>query len=323
MANADCSSSYHEAIHTLRKSFDVNGISVNSEMIPTVMCLTLAEMMMPDSATAIAEHVKAAGLLFHVYGPDACKEGFIHKLFVGFRPLLTMQAIYQRQPVFLAIPAWIDTPFSIFDPSLMQQLLNEAVKLPSLLQQADKVIKSPGLNHAEVSQVLDLFINFALRLDNWETTLFVDGSLPYWPHGDAEDTPLPFWYLNITMANSFTHLWALRIICMKEMKQLATYLPPDSLRESLSARRLHLGLAENYLLMIVLARQIHLSMEFLLQDEMELFGPASTFFPLKVAYQTFKMGGVGYEVDIACIEGILDRLDRKGLLSARSFVVDW
>jgi hypothetical protein len=234
-----------------------------------------------------------------------------------------MQAIYQRQPVFLALPAWIDTPFSIFDPSLMQQLLNEAVKLPSLLQQADKVIKSPELNHAEVNQILDLFINFALRLDNWETTLFVDGSPPYWPHGHAEDTPLPFWYPNITMANAFTHLWALKIICMKEMKQLATYLPPDSLRESLSARRLHAGLAENDLLMIVLARQIHLSIEFLLQDEMELFGPASTFFPLKVAYQTFKMGGDGYKVDITCIESILDRLDRKGLLSARSFVVDW
>jgi hypothetical protein len=44
MANADCSSSYHEAIHTLRKSFGVNGISVKFEMIPTVMCLTLAEV---------------------------------------------------------------------------------------------------------------------------------------------------------------------------------------------------------------------------------------------------------------------------------------
>lgn len=44
--------------------------------------------MIPDSVAAIAEHIKAAGLLFQTYGPDACKEGFGHKLFAGFRPLL-------------------------------------------------------------------------------------------------------------------------------------------------------------------------------------------------------------------------------------------
>jgi len=233
-----------------------------------------------------------------------------------------MQAIQQRQPVFLALPAWIDTPFSIFDPSLMQQLLNEAVMLPSLLHQADSVIESPELSShpARIDQILDLFINFASRLDNWETTLCADGCPPYWPHGNAKDTPLPFWYPNITLANAFTHLWALKIICMAEMKRISTYLPRDSPKESLSPGRLHLSLAENDLLMVVLARQIHLSVDYLLQDEMELFGPSSTFFPLKVAYQTFKEDAVGHNVDIACIERILDRLDQKGLLSARSFV---
>lgn len=44
MANTDHSSTYHEAIHTLRKSFGVNGNSVKFELIPTVMCLALAEV---------------------------------------------------------------------------------------------------------------------------------------------------------------------------------------------------------------------------------------------------------------------------------------
>ncbi|KAJ6114600.1 hypothetical protein N7486_000378 [Penicillium sp. IBT 16267x] len=235
-----------------------------------------------------------------------------------------MQAIRQRQPVFLALPAWIDTPFSIFDPSLMQKLLNEAVVLPSLLHQADSLIENPERrsNAAHVDQLLGLFFEFASRLDNWETVLCVDSSPPYWPHGDAEGTPLPLWYPNITMANAFTHLWALQIVCMTEMKRLSTHLPRNSPRESLSPARLYLNLDENDFLMISLARQIYLSMDYLLQDEMELFGPASTFFPLKVAYQTFQEEGVGHKVDIAYIEGIVDRLDQKGLLSARSFVFD-
>jgi len=47
MANKDYSSTYHEAIHTLRKSFGVNGNSVKFELIPTVMCLALAEVSVP------------------------------------------------------------------------------------------------------------------------------------------------------------------------------------------------------------------------------------------------------------------------------------
>lgn len=44
MANKDYSNTYHEAIHTLRKSFGVDGNSVKFELIPTVMCLALAEV---------------------------------------------------------------------------------------------------------------------------------------------------------------------------------------------------------------------------------------------------------------------------------------
>lgn len=236
----------------------------------------------------------------------------------------TMQAIQQRQPVFLALPAWINIPFSIFDPSLMQQLLNQAVMLPSLLHEADTVIQSPELrcHPARINQILDLFISYASRLDDWESTLCADGCPPYWPHGNAKERPLPFWYPNITLANAFTYLWALKIICMAEIKRIATYLPPKLPKESLSPGQLHLSLAENGLLMIVLARQIYLSMDYLLQDEMELFGPSSTFFPLKVAYQIFKEDAIGNKVEIACIERIVDRLDQKGLLSARSFVFD-
>jgi hypothetical protein len=30
-------------------------------------------------------------------------------------------------------------------------------------------------------------------------------------------------------------------------------------------------------------------MEYVMQDEMRLYGPVSTFFPFKIAYETFKL----------------------------------
>ncbi|KAJ5917781.1 hypothetical protein N7454_010156 [Penicillium verhagenii] len=114
------------------------------------------------------------------------------------------------------------------------------------------------------------------------------------------------------MANVFTNLWALQIVCMLEMKRFANRIPQISESD--------LGLGEIDILVFALARQIYSSMDYLLQDEMELFGPASTFFPLRVAFQTFNVDQFGYKEDIACIETIVKRLHRKGLLSARAFV---
>lgn len=50
--------------------------------------------MIPDSAAAIAAHIKAAELLFQAFGPDACQDSFLHTLFVGFRPLLVCESYF-------------------------------------------------------------------------------------------------------------------------------------------------------------------------------------------------------------------------------------
>lgn len=54
--------------------------------------------MIPDSATAIAAHTKAVGLLFQKYSPELYKTGLFHRLFVGFRPLMVcgFSPIYSR-----------------------------------------------------------------------------------------------------------------------------------------------------------------------------------------------------------------------------------
>lgn len=62
-------------------------------------------------------------------------------------------------------------------------------------------------------------------------------------------------------------------------------------------------------------------MEYLLRDEMGLFGPASTYFPLQVAYETFLEDESKGKEGIAFVKGVVLRLVQKGLRSAPVLVL--
>ncbi|CAG8909831.1 unnamed protein product [Penicillium egyptiacum] len=323
------SQTYDVAIHTLRQSFGLKRRSLSIEQIPAIMCLTLVELMIPDSVAAILSHVQAVGMLLQAHGPSMCSSGLLHKLFVGFRPLLAFRS---RQPTFLASKPWIDTPFSHFCPSLMQSLFNEAVILPALLHQSDCVLGSPAQCHlSDINKIPGSFINVLIRLDEWEMELQKGDQPCYWRCGyvsqvesrTTDDTrSLPFWYPNVTMANVFTHLWAFRIVCLSELKRFKTHFPGSDQEQPVWTGQFDKNDDHIQDQLIVLAKNISLSMVYLLQDEMRLFGPASTIFPLQMAYQAYKSLGSRHQVDIAYLEGIIDQLDEKGLKSARALVFD-
>ncbi|KAJ5360191.1 hypothetical protein N7517_009382 [Penicillium concentricum] len=124
------------------------------------------------------------------------------------------------------------------------------------------------------------------------------------------------------MANTFTHLWAFRIVCLSELKRFITHFLDNEQGQPAWIGQLDMNYAEIQAQMMTCAKSISLSMVYLLQDEMRLFGPASTFFPLQMAHQTFKAQEFGQEVDLAYIEKIVDELDQKGLMSARALIFD-
>ncbi|CAG8306723.1 unnamed protein product [Penicillium nalgiovense] len=328
-SNMTRSQTYDMAIHTLRQSFGLNPRSLSTEQILAIMCLTLVELMIPDSVTALASHTQAVGMLLHAHGPHMCSLGLLHKLFVGFRPLL---AIRSRQPTFLASQPWIGTPFSHFRPSLMQSLLNEVVILPALLHQSDSVLGSLAQGHSsDINKIPRSFINVLIRLDEWEAVLQKGDQPCYWRCGyvspavestTSDDTHLPlFWYPNITMANSFTHLWAFRIICLSELRRYIAHFPGRD-QQPISTGHPFMNYDNIQAQMITFAKSISLSMVYLLQEEMRLFGPASTIFPLQMAYKIYKSHGSGQQAEIAYLEGIVDELHQKGLKSARALVFD-
>lgn len=300
---------------------------------------------MPSTSAALEAHLKGAGQLFQVYGPKACSSGILHTLFAGFRPLLVryfnhsnylevqanicqiFEAFQFRQPTYLASIAWTDVPFSIFSTSPMQSLLNKAAIIPSLMGQSDMLSdKAHKANFGfEVKNVFNRFIDALIDLERWEMDHCQEADRwCYWPSNISvcPDTELsifygkPLWYTNVTMANVYTNLWAFQIICFSELERLAAHLPSCLIAQDIPlSNPLKLRYAQTYKL--ALAKQICLSMEYLLRDEMGLFGPASTYFPLQVAYETFLEGEATMQKEgISFVEGVVLRLVQKGLRSA-------
>ncbi|PCH01806.1 Hypothetical protein PENO1_041210 [Penicillium occitanis (nom. inval.)] len=329
--NVESFQSYELALRSLRKSVAVDR-RYDTELLASIMCLSLVELMMPSTSLALEAHLKGAGQLFQAYGPEACSIGMLHTLFVGFRPLLIFEAFQLRQPTFLASPAWTDVPFSNASASPMQSLLNKAAIIPSLMSHSDTLLaKAHEVSFGtEVKDLFNRFVDALIDLENWEMDYCHESDRwCYWPShipaaypvtGDSISYCKPLWYTNVTMANVYTNLWACRIICFSEVERLTQHFPSFRFPHHIPLSKT-LNLKHIYTNKTALAKQICLSMEYLLREEMGLFGPASTYFPLQVAYETFLEDESKGKEGIAFVEGVVLRLVQKGLRSAPVLVL--
>lgn len=208
----------------------------------------------------------------------------------------------------------------------MQSLLNKAAIIPSLLSQTDILLEKThqGNFGIEAKDLFNRFVDALIDLENWEMEYCQQTDRwCYWP-SDIPTSPVteesisygkPLWYASVTMANVYTNLWAFRIICFFELERLAHHFHAfDKTQDIPLLRPLNFKHVHTY--KVALAKQICLSMDYLLQDEMGLFGPASTYFPLQVAYQTFLENEGMRKDEIGFLEGVVLRLVQKGLRSA-------
>ncbi|KAL4863946.1 hypothetical protein BDV12DRAFT_20545 [Aspergillus spectabilis] len=320
-----CTQTYSTAIQALQKGFLAPDSLCPAQLMASVMCLGLVEVMFPDSSLGLAAHFNGIEQLFQANGPEKYSSGVLHKLFVGFRPLLILQALQTRRSTFLAGESWITTPFATFSPSPMQSLLNKGLTLTTGLQEIDILLASNSHTTLEAAPLVSSLLDMRSSLEKWESSFrnTYDGA-PYWPIPSFEDgkssqhAKTHLWFPNITHANVYTHLWAFHIICLSELEKVIYHFPSlilehTNLWDKVVALRAGIE-------MVSLAEQICSSMDYLLQDEMGLFGPGSTFLPLLMAYRAFKKGEDTQCQNIIWIQKIVDRLVAKGLRSAPAVI---
>ena len=223
-----------------------------------------------------------------------------------------VQSVQSRKSAFMASKDWIDIPFSASPPSLMQQLINVTLVLPSLLERVDNLAElSITPQNSEVSDLWQSFLNLDSRLEDWEESLH-EQSMWSQPLDSDSRPPLlgaDIWFTDITMANFYMHIWAFQIICILELSHLASVHTSTSWTLPKGPKTIQAA-----------SRKICLSMNYLLQDEMKLFGPASAMLPLQTAYKVFSEDKCKYTCELKYLEGIVDCLVKKGLKSTPDIV---
>lgn len=169
--------------------------------------------------------------------------------------------------------------------------------------------------------LFDSFSDILKGLNKWEVSVSNNAARPlhWYQEQTTEASKIPavkipcIWFSGITMANACTHIWSFRIICLYEMERLAFSFPQLSFAQlkmlgELGIKSVPQG-ARN------LMSQICQSMEYLLQEEMKLFGPASAVLPLQVAYAIATIDPNRHRAEVTVIRNIIDRVVRKGLQS--------
>ncbi|GAT31327.1 C6 finger domain protein [Aspergillus luchuensis] len=238
VSGVDSTRNYLNALKLMRKELSTANISSDRELLASIMCLSLAEMLW-------------------------------HKSFRQMDP-------------------------SVIKPELPTGTSNQ--------------------NQCESIRILKCFEDLLNRLNEWEASEFNNATSPlYWYRDqDAEEIPC-MWFPSITMANAITYIWAFRIICLCEMERLASSLPQPSFEYLRILKEQHIESVQ--ISSETLMRQICESMEYLLQGEMKLFGPASTILPLQVAYAVATMNGNQHNAQLPTLKRIVERLVLKGLQS--------
>jgi hypothetical protein len=197
---------------------------------------------------------------------------------------------------------WHTTPFQHFPPSEMQTLFGKVVHVPALLEEIDNVTAHPDT--IPVYKVLEIRAKLELVLHNL-TERKSEGELSL----TSCPSPQNFRFPSLLAANVNTHVWAFQIVCLREINRIDEYLSrhtdPSSIDKNNPA---NITLTNAGGLAVNICRSI----DFLLQDELKLYGPASALFPLKIAFDLLNQDAVANAVWIARCEELVERLDQRG-----------
>ncbi|KAF2147046.1 uncharacterized protein K452DRAFT_240175 [Aplosporella prunicola CBS 121167] len=326
-----CFEAYSSAIHLTANRLRTTHHSFPDDLAAAIMCLTMAELMLPSSENGWKAHAKGVGELIKLCGPAMFISGVPHKLFVGFRPLLVLASFSSCEATFLDQEEWKSIPFYLHPQVPMQSLLSIAVAIPPIIKKVEILTNSspPNDSFSKAYNARSAFCDIVRRFEEWELLLSQETAGPlcsllaasdmHASHvGQIPNHRIRLWFPNISVANGLTHLWAFQIICFVQIKKLESAFPtlapgndlpeiftPSSIRQEKEATNI--------------ATKICQSAEYLMQDDMKLYGPASITFPLETALDFFKNDSRQHEEKIAWCYRIYDRLAQKGLYVAPSF----
>lgn len=213
-----------------------------------------------------------------------------------------------RKPTFLSQHAWRTEPFLIYPPSDIQLLMDDAVTLPSLLEAID-LLGSLASEKAilEAHRIQSGLLEIHASLCKWKSLYRVEASCP--------------WFPDIMSANIHIHTWAFEIICLTELEK-ANFFLAEHERTFESVPAVGQTLEKNsysHKQVLELACKICQSVDYLIQEEMRLFGPASAVVPLRIAYTVLSRDCERNQENIKRCQEQIGRIRSRGISAVPHF----
>ncbi|KAM7194908.1 hypothetical protein V8F33_006950 [Rhypophila sp. PSN 637] len=301
-----------QALSSLQKALCTTGATYSDELAATVMCVLFAELFLPTSWSAWVAHLEGFMQVMQLSRPEMYTSGLSHKLFVGARPSMIVLGFFTRKAVFVAEDRWRTVPFAQQPPSPVQEVMGEGARIPGILEQIDLL---EGQSHESImvgaQRVLEELFDLLDRLNSWKASYpLVSSSMSYWFKPAALGSRPSIWFDNIMIANALHHFWAFKAICLENIERLRLTYPMLMLTDDIFAGYIeHRNVFEEVRSLSIMICQ---SIEYLMQDEMKLFGPTSAILPLRVAFDTFRVGGASTAEELEWCESIFDYIMERG-----------
>lgn len=178
-------------------------------------------------------------------------------------------------------------PFVASPASPLQALLSITCPIPSIFERLDCSKFESAAKRKAVARGAAVEFNkiLATMSSSLQDVMRSPGQATYWDIvGDDGETSI--WFSSISVANLLTHFWAFWIICVTNIRSIISDYPDLQSLEILIDGQTP-GSTFVTQKIASAANDILLSMEFLVQDKMKLFGAASLVLPLRVARSVY------------------------------------
>lgn len=217
------------------------------------------------------------------------------------------EAIYLRRSSFTSHHDWKTLPFQLQGQNIIQRFLTIAADIPPLLERFDALAGQSGVNQELAAVALSHdFRRIVRRVDDSFT---LKANAPSYWQVFPEEHDSHFRFSDFQTANIYINHWLFCAICYIHLHLLeARYgaANPAYVKIEDTPRQDLLEQAVEH------ATNIYRSMDFILQDEMRIQGPASRIFSARVAYDILKYDGPRSADKIVGIRHIMDRFELLG-----------
>lgn len=185
--------------------------------------------------------------------------------------------------------------------------------MPPILLALDRLsADGTNLSTAAAERRLIKLTEVLSALDEWYQQNISESATSSWWFTTGLRGDSYIWFPNITMANFLTHFWAFWILCVTNIRRLMVDYP--TLKEN--AIYIDGKAPEHEAVSASLteaANRILQSVEFLIQDDMKLFGVASAPLPLRTVCTALQNGDIrGDSTCLSNYQSVCARVVQKG-----------